>query len=379
MAGVARGRTRGFETTVSIGQYSRTMFMTAALTPEADHALNLPAPLIASRSRSDNPYMGTRLVVAVDEVEWNHTFWTDKLIYQRYMYASADAQSLTNNPRNLEWYWKPVWRQIAYALIGDISSCDVQEEAVFWTFPDPRRNPGSLGNELAETMHLTSGSTLKPDLCIRDHMLHPFVPEMHADNIHRYTFLVIELKRAISRREAYSDGYPRTQAGYIELQERLERAAHEVQLQVMLMFKADSRYPLPQDGVILIAGSGKIFTWAVARRYNLPNTLADQAAERQVRQLMEEWAERNAREELRADVDPGPDRLDACPVDVPPLPLLRPQDSLKNLQWSVPVHVDHADGQANLAILRNGVASLRADMQVKLEEYLESRGLAARR
>ncbi|RPD59269.1 hypothetical protein L226DRAFT_103975 [Lentinus tigrinus ALCF2SS1-7] len=353
---------RWFETSVAIDGVNlgslRSMMMSSATVPA-----NQQDTTIDFRG----PYLGSQLHLHVEEIE-QPRFWPDAVQYQRYQLAVADATSLINNPRNLEWFWRSVWRHVAYALVHGASVFDIQEEVVLWSFLDPSRNPGSVGVELAHTIRVSPAfsKTLKPDLSCLLHLRHNGLPGMPEDGWFRHRSSIWELKRPISRRLADDDGYPLSQFGAQQLSTLLNHAVDQVQLQAVLHFDADSYFTHRQTRMVLFAASGKIFTFALTSRDQIRSTSIASAQTIDLRAAFDNLLDQIIWDDLMDSID-SETSVDPGAAGPPALWPITADKTFMNVQWSLPCHVDSPMGQQSLLYLRDHFAQEYKALQTAID------------
>ncbi|KAF9062245.1 hypothetical protein BDP27DRAFT_1428149 [Rhodocollybia butyracea] len=177
--------------------------------------------------------------------------------WERYHCSVLDAISRQSNPRNIEAFHKAAYRNAYLSLLlSDSANADVLEEM-------PINSKES--EQALEALHRTvSASRRNSKILTPDIMIRMFA--VVGQGIYRDTVALHELKKAVSRRTTDLVGVPLTDSSVTAILKSIARATLQVEAQAQLLFLSTSKYPFPQQELLLIASAGRWFTVKVVHR-----------------------------------------------------------------------------------------------------------------
>ncbi|EJD52761.1 hypothetical protein AURDEDRAFT_181292 [Auricularia subglabra TFB-10046 SS5] len=200
------------------------------------------------------------------------TSWA--VLEARLVQARRNATGYKTNPRNLEAFWKPVYRCILLIVIDQMGTCDVREEIPIWAFSDAR---DQMPLTATVAMPRGGGKTVFPDLNVVMH-----VPlRTHDDHVvdqEEYMPILAELKRAVSR-SLTVQGYPdrKRPEGRRQLVSAFRVAQRQIELVACIQLRK-----VDQPHIILFVAVGPWCRAALVSRDDLLGMAAASMSEKEI-------------------------------------------------------------------------------------------------
>lgn len=262
----------------------------------------------------------------------------------RYILCCREAVGYDSNSRNLEVFWKPVFRYFLDDAIHGMESCDVREELPIWLFYDAR---DQLPLNATVTMPRGGGKTVYPDLSV--------IMRLGAglDDLglpaKRFLPIVVELKRAISR-SLTVQGWPDPARPEARRQICSSFGVAQTQIELAACLQMQR---VDQPHIILIAGVGPWFRVCCASRKDLLRLL-NNTNELEVAQRIEAM---EGEDEVVRTVDDAVRGADVWTGAAPSVDYMDDGDDLDGISalssWSPPAMMGTARADQYLIQIRN--------------------------